>query len=39
MGWIALFAVAFSLSLDAFAVATVAGITLGEPYTTAAPSA
>ena len=31
MGWIALFAIAFSLSLDAFAVATVAGITLGEP--------
>jgi len=31
MGWIALFAIALSLSLDAFAVATVAGITLGEP--------
>lgn len=31
MGWITLFAIAFSLSLDAFAVATVAGITLGEP--------
>lgn len=31
MGWIALFAIAFSLSLDAFAVAAVAGITLGEP--------
>jgi putative Mn2+ efflux pump MntP len=31
MGWIALFAIAFSLSLDAFAVATVAGITLGVP--------
>lgn len=31
MGWIELFAVAFSLSLDAFAVATVAGITLGTP--------
>ena len=31
MGWIALFAIAFSLSLDAFAIATVAGITLGEP--------
>jgi putative Mn2+ efflux pump MntP len=31
LGWFALFAVAFSLSLDAFAVATVAGITLGEP--------
>jgi putative Mn2+ efflux pump MntP len=30
MGWIELFAIAFSLSLDAFAVATVAGITLGE---------
>jgi putative Mn2+ efflux pump MntP len=30
MGWIALFAIAFSLSLDAFAVATVAGITLVE---------
>jgi putative Mn2+ efflux pump MntP len=31
MGWTALFAIAFSLSLDAFAVATVAGVTLGEP--------
>lgn len=31
MGWIPLFAIAFSLSLDAFAVATVAGISLGEP--------
>jgi putative Mn2+ efflux pump MntP len=31
MGWVSLFAVAFSLSLDAFAVATVAGITLGAP--------
>jgi putative Mn2+ efflux pump MntP len=31
MGWITLFAIAFSLSLDAFAVATIAGITLGEP--------
>ena len=31
MGWIELIAIAFSLSLDAFAVATVAGITLGEP--------
>jgi putative Mn2+ efflux pump MntP len=31
LGWIELFAVAFSLSLDAFAVATVAGITLGTP--------
>jgi putative Mn2+ efflux pump MntP len=31
LGWIELFAIAFSLSLDAFAVATVAGITLGEP--------
>jgi putative Mn2+ efflux pump MntP len=31
LGWITLFAIAFSLSLDAFAVATVAGITLGEP--------
>jgi putative Mn2+ efflux pump MntP len=31
LGWIELFAVAFSLSLDAFAVATVAGITLSEP--------
>jgi putative Mn2+ efflux pump MntP len=31
MGWIALFAIAFSLSLDAFAIATVAGITLGKP--------
>jgi putative Mn2+ efflux pump MntP len=31
MGWITLFAIAFSLSLDAFAVATVAGITLVEP--------
>ena len=30
MGWITLFAIAFSLSLDAFAVATVAGITLVE---------
>jgi putative Mn2+ efflux pump MntP len=30
LGWIALFAIAFSLSLDAFAVATVAGITLVE---------
>jgi putative Mn2+ efflux pump MntP len=30
LGWIALFAIAFSLSLDAFAVATVAGIALGE---------
>jgi putative Mn2+ efflux pump MntP len=30
MGWITLLAIAFSLSLDAFAVATVAGITLGE---------
>lgn len=29
MGWIELFAIAVSLSLDAFAVATVAGITLG----------
>ena len=31
MGWITLFAIAFSLSLDAFAIATVAGITLGKP--------
>ncbi len=31
MGWITLFAIAFSLSLDAFAVATIAGITLGVP--------
>ena len=31
MGWITLFAIAFSLSLDAFAVATVAGLTLGTP--------
>jgi len=31
LGWIALFAIAFSLSLDAFAIATVAGVTLGEP--------
>lgn len=31
MGWIALFAIALSLSLDAFAVATVTGITLGRP--------
>jgi putative Mn2+ efflux pump MntP len=31
LGWIALFAIAFSLSLDAFAVSTVAGIALGEP--------
>jgi putative Mn2+ efflux pump MntP len=31
LGWIELFVVAFSLSLDAFAVATVAGITLGTP--------
>ena len=31
MGWIEFFAVAFSLSLDAFAVATIAGITLGTP--------
>ena len=31
MGWIALFAIAFSLSLDAFAVATISGITLGDP--------
>jgi putative Mn2+ efflux pump MntP len=31
LGWIELFVVAFSLSLDAFAVATVAGITLGMP--------
>jgi putative Mn2+ efflux pump MntP len=31
LGWITLLAIAFSLSLDAFAVATVAGITLGEP--------
>ena len=31
MGWITLFAIAFSLSLDAFAVAAIAGITLGEP--------
>jgi putative Mn2+ efflux pump MntP len=31
MGWIALLAIAFSLSLDAFAVATVAGVTLGAP--------
>jgi putative Mn2+ efflux pump MntP len=31
MGWIALFAVAFSLALDAFAVATVTGIALGAP--------
>jgi putative Mn2+ efflux pump MntP len=31
MGWIELIAIAFSLSLDAFAVATIAGITLGEP--------
>jgi putative Mn2+ efflux pump MntP len=31
LGWAALFAIAFSLSLDAFAVATVAGITLGVP--------
>jgi putative Mn2+ efflux pump MntP len=31
LGWITLFAIAFSLSLDAFAIATVAGITLGEP--------
>lgn len=31
MGWITLFAIAFSLSLDAFAVATIAGITLGTP--------
>jgi putative Mn2+ efflux pump MntP len=30
MGWIAFLALAFSLSLDAFAVATVAGITLGK---------
>jgi putative Mn2+ efflux pump MntP len=30
MGWITLLAIAFSLSLDAFAVAAVAGITLGE---------
>jgi putative Mn2+ efflux pump MntP len=29
MGWIELFAIAFSLSLDAFAVAAVTGITLG----------
>ncbi|MGB8262095.1 MAG: manganese efflux pump MntP family protein [Terracidiphilus sp.] len=31
MSWTALFAIAFSLSLDAFAIATVAGATLGEP--------
>jgi putative Mn2+ efflux pump MntP len=31
LGWAVLFAVAFSLSLDAFAVATIAGITLGTP--------
>jgi putative Mn2+ efflux pump MntP len=31
LGWIELFAVAISLSLDAFAVATIAGITLGTP--------
>jgi putative Mn2+ efflux pump MntP len=31
LGWAALFAIAFSLSLDAFAVATIAGITLGVP--------
>jgi putative Mn2+ efflux pump MntP len=31
MGLITLFAIAFSLSLDAFAVATIAGITLGAP--------
>jgi manganese efflux pump family protein len=31
LNWITLFAIALSLSLDAFAVATVAGITLGEP--------
>jgi putative Mn2+ efflux pump MntP len=31
LGWIALFAIAFSLSLDAFAIATIAGVTLGEP--------
>jgi putative Mn2+ efflux pump MntP len=31
LGWTALFAIAFSLSLDAFAVATVAGITLVTP--------
>lgn len=31
MGWTALFAIAFSLSLDAFAVATIAGTTLDVP--------
>lgn len=31
MSWAALVAIALSLSLDAFAVATVAGITLGQP--------
>jgi putative Mn2+ efflux pump MntP len=30
LSWIAIFAIAFSLSLDAFAVSTVAGIALGE---------
>jgi putative Mn2+ efflux pump MntP len=31
LDWVILFAIAFSLSLDAFAVATIAGITLGTP--------
>jgi putative Mn2+ efflux pump MntP len=31
LDWVVLIAIAFSLSLDAFAVATVAGITLGIP--------